>query len=450
MKIHFIAIGGSVMSQLAIALKHKGYIISGSDDVIFDPAKSNLQEADLFPKSIGWDKNAISTHLDAIILGMHAKKDNPELLKAQELGLKIYSYPEFVYENIKDKKRIVIAGSHGKTTTTAMVLHVLNHYKHDFDYLVGAKLDGLKTQVKIENAPIIIIEGDEYLSSVLHPSPKIHYYHPHITSISGIAWDHINAFPTEQHYTDEFKKYIDNLDKNSCLIYYEPDSVLTGLAENLNPNLKKIPYNFEPYVINNGKFIVENSRGEKIALNTIGNHNLQNLKAAQLLCAQIGIEKDDFLHAIQSFKGASRRLQLYFEDEHKSIYYDFAHAPSKVRASCNAVKELWPNRKLIALFELHTYSSLNKDFIDNYKNTLQSADEVILFFNEENLKIKKMEVMLNATIEAAFSHSNLKVFSEKESLIHALNNIDYLDTNLLVMTSGNLANISMDELLSYV
>jgi len=438
------------MSQLAIALQRKGYTISGSDDVIFDPAKSNLQEVGLLPQSIGWDEKTISTDLDAIILGMHAKKDNPELIKAQQLGIKIYSYPEFVYENIKDKKRIVVAGSHGKTTTTAMVLHVLNHFNKDFDYLVGAKLEGLNTQVKIKNAPIIIIEGDEYLSSAIHPSPKIHYYHPHITSISGIAWDHINAFPTEQDYIDEFEKYIINLEKDCSLIYYSNDAVLSELSKNANPDIKKTPFTNEPYTINDGKFIVKNSNGEEIALNIIGNHNLQNLKAALLICAELDIDKDDFLNAIQSFKGASRRLQLYFEDDKKSVYYDFAHAPSKVKASCNAVKELWPDRQLTALFELHTYSSLNKDFIDNYRNTLQNADEVLIFFNAENLKIKNMEAMENATIEKAFGHPNLKVISEKEPLKQFLKNKDYNNNNLLVMTSGNLANISMDKLLSYV
>jgi len=433
------------MSQLAIALKKKGYEITGSDDIIFDPAKSNLIKAHLMPASIGWDENAISANLDAVILGMHAKKDNPELKKAQELGLKIYSYPEFVYENIKDKKRVVIAGSHGKTTTTAMVLHVLNHFKQDFDYLVGAKLEGLSTQVKIENAPLIIIEGDEYLSSAIHPSPKIHYYHPHITSISGIAWDHINAFPTEQDYVDEFEKYILNLEKDTCLIYYSDDETLKNLAEKSKSEIKKIPYTHEPYSIDAGKFIIKNKNEENIALNVIGNHNLQNLKAAQLICLELGIEKNDFLWAIKTFKGAHRRLQLYFEDANKSMYYDFAHAPSKVKASCNAVKELWPERNLIAVFELHTYSSLNQGFIDNYRYSLTNANEVIIFFNEENLKIKNMDVLSDASIEKAFAHTNLKVISEREALLNYLKSKNYINSNLLIMTSGNFANITTEE-----
>jgi len=437
------------MSQLAITLKNKGYQVSGSDDEIFDPAKSNLQKNGILPDSFGWDESKITNELDAIILGMHAKTDNPELLKAQELNIPIYSYPEFIYENAKDKKRIVIAGSHGKTTITAMVMHVLSKQNINFDYLVGAQLEGFESQVKLtEENDIIIIEGDEYLSSPIHRVPKIHYYQPAITSISGIAWDHINVFPTEDNYVQQFRNYINEMDENAIIIYNESDEILKQVVSNQNKGQKLIPYTTPNFQVEDGQIIL-NKNESKTALNIIGSHNVQNLEAARLLCEQIGIGENVFLESIKDFKGASRRLQLWHKSNSNSIYYDFAHAPSKVTASVKAVKELWPNRKLIAIFELHTYSSLNQEFIVEYAHSLNPADEAIVYFNEHTLAIKKLPDLSAETVEDAFKHNNLSVITNKEKLERTLKNIQLENANLLIMTSGNLSGIKMDDIVTF-
>ncbi len=443
MRVHFIAIGGSVMSQLAIALHKKGYVISGSDDEIFDPSKSNLKAHQLLPEVMGWHPEKINDSIEAVILGMHAKPDNIELLKAQQLNLKVYSYPEFIYENAKDKKRIVVAGSHGKTTITAMVVHVLKALKMDFDYLIGAKLAGLDSQVKLtQHNEVMIIEGDEYLSSPIHRQPKIMYYQPNITSISGIAWDHINVFPTEVDYIQQFKNYVDALDTSCALIYNQEDETLQSIIEESAQKERAIAYSTPTFNIKQGQFEID-INGEKIALSFFGTHNLQNMACAQLLCEQLGVSESDFYQHIQHFKGAARRLQLLKQGNNWAAYNDFAHAPSKVKASVNAVAELWHNRQLTALLELHTYSSLNATFIKGYANTLQAADEAIVYFNAHTLSIKRLPDLSVEAVEQVFDHPNLKVFTQKEDLEAYLKQLHFNNLNLLVMTSGNLSGVDL-------
>jgi len=443
MRVHFIAIGGSVMSQLAIALHQKGFEISGSDDEIFDPSKSNLQNHNLLPESFGWHPNKITPDIDAIILGMHAKPDNEELLKAQSLNLKIYSYPEFIYENAKDKKRVVIAGSHGKTTITAMVTHVLSALNMNFDYLIGAKLEGLDGQVKItKENEWMIIEGDEYLSSPIHPQPKIMYYQPNITCISGIAWDHINVFPTEADYIQQFKNYIQSLSSSCKIIYYKDDAVLKQLVEQSKKNDEAIAYQTPPFTVKDGRFEIE-VNNHTIELSFFGTHNLQNMACAKLLCLEMGVSEANFYKHIQNFKGAVRRLQVLKTGNNWTAYNDSAHAPSKVKASVNAVAELWPNRKLTALLELHTYSSLNATFIKEYINTLQAADEAVIYFNAHTLSIKRLPDLSIEAVEKVFNHPNLKVFTQKEDLEKHLTQMQFENHNLLVMTSGNLSGVDV-------
>ncbi len=447
MEVHFIAIGGSVMSQLAIELHQKGAKVTGSDDIIFDPSKSKLQAKGLLPEAFGWKEDNIHSELDFVILGMHAKPDNPELKRAEDLGLKILSYPEFIYEQSKTKKRVVIAGSHGKTTITAMLMHVMKAHNMVFDYLVGASLDGFNNQVQLTDADTIIIEGDEYLSSPIHRSPKIHYYRPDITSISGIAWDHINVFPTEENYNEQFKIYIDQIDSDGCIIYNESDPVLNKYIK--KAKAKTIPYAKADYKISNGKFIVsydDRSYEMKIA----GSHNMENLMAAFHLAKALGIEAHAFFESVKSFTGASRRLQLYKKTENASIYYDFAHAPSKVKASTAAVKELWQERKLIGVFELHTYSSLTPEFLKEYKNTCSTVDELFIYFDAETLAIKNRAPLNEATLKEVFAHPNMTVISDKKIFRTIFEKMNLQHENLLIMTSGHLAGLKMEEICEMV
>ena len=364
MKVHFISIGGSVMHQLAIALKRKGYAVTGSDDEIFEPAKTNLQNEDLLPANIGWNVGLITKDIDAIILGMHAKADNPELLKAQELKLKIYSFPEYIYQESINKTRVVIGGSHGKTTTTSMLMHVLKNTGKEFDYLVGAKLQGFELSVNITNAPLIVCEGDEYPASVIEKVPKFHFLFPHIAVLTGIAWDHINVFPTFNFYVEQFKTFIQKIENGGILIYNETDEVLNNLVkETHRTNIRYQPYHLPQHIIQNNKTIVtvEDASAE---LKVFGNHNLLNLQAAWLVCKQLKISAQSFVQNISTFTGASKRLELIAENAETQVYRDFAHAPSKVKATIEALKQQHPNKKLIAVLELHTYSSLNENFMN--------------------------------------------------------------------------------------
>ena len=375
MNIHFIAIGGAAMHNLALALQQKGYQITGSDDTIHEPSKSRLANKGLLPSEFGWFPKKITNNLDAVILGMHAKADNLELLKAQELGVKIYSYPEFLYEQSKDKTRVVIGGSHGKTSITSMILHVLHYHNREVDYMVGAQLEGFDTMVHLtpENE-FIILEGDEYLSSPIDRRPKFHLYKPNIALLSGIAWDHINVFPTFENYVEQFSIFTDSLTNGGIMVYNEEDGELKKVVEESTNSIKKYPYKTPEYTIENGITFLDTSDG-KLPLEIFGKHNLQNLAGAKWICQHVGVDEDDFYEAIATFKGASKRLEKVVESNSTVIYKDFAHSPSKVEATTNAVKEQYNSRTVLACLELHTYSSLNAEFLKEYKGALNAADK---------------------------------------------------------------------------
>lgn len=443
MKVHFIAIGGSAMHNLAIALHQKGYQVTGSDDVIFEPSSSRLAKYGLLPAQEGWDMANIKPDLDAVILGMHARIDNPELLKAQEIGLKIYSYPEYIYEQSKTKLRVVIGGSHGKTTITSMILHVLNYYKKDFDYLVGAQLAGFETMVKVtETAPVIIIEGDEYLASPIDRRPKFHLYHANIAVISGIAWDHINVFPTFGDYIAQFDKFIYTIFPNGMLIYCESDPELSKIVKNNKAEITKIPYAIPPHKVEDGiTFLLPNT-----PLNIFGNHNLMNLNAARLVCEQLGINEDEFKLAIASFTGAAKRLELLNSVNNTNVYKDFAHSPSKLKATIDAVKAQFHDRKLVACMELHTFSSLNSTFLAQYKNTMDKADVRIVYVDEKTFVHKKMEPLSADQIASAFGDSDLHFFNSSDALETYLRSLNFDHTNLLLMSSGNFGGMDLIKL----
>ncbi|TDG36917.1 peptidoglycan synthetase [Pedobacter changchengzhani] len=444
MRIHFIAIGGSAMHNLAIALYKKGFEVSGSDDVVFEPAKSRLDKYGLLPATMGWDESRISTVLDAVILGMHARIDNPELLKAQELGVKIYSYPEYIYEQSKDKLRVVIGGSHGKTTITSMILHVLNYCKRDFDYLVGAQLAGFETMVKVtDEAPIMIIEGDEYLASPIDRRPKFHLYKANIAVISGIAWDHINVFPTYADYTHQFDKFINTIESGGTLIYCEADADLKEIVDASKATVHKIAYGIPAHRIESG---ITYLLPANTPLQIFGDHNLMNLNAAKLVCSQLSIHADDFDLAIASFTGASKRLEVIAADDLTNVYKDFAHSPSKLTATINAVKAQFANRKLIACIELHTFSSLNKDFLTEYAGAMDQADDAIVFIDIKSFEQKRMTPFSEDDVQHAFANPNLKFFNDAAKLKEYLLSLNYKNANLLMMSSGNYAGFDLPAL----
>ncbi len=446
MKIHFIAIGGSAMHNLAIALHKKGYQITGSDDVIHNPSKSRLEKYDLLPSQFGWFPEKITSDLDAIILGMHAKKDNLELLKAQELGVKIYSYPEFLYEQSKEKTRVVIGGSHGKTTITSMVLHVLNYHEREVDYMVGAQLEGFETMVHLtEENDFIILEGDEYLSSPIDRRPKFHLYKPNIALISGIAWDHINVFPTYENYVEQFKIFADSLSGGGMLVYNEEDDEVRKIVEECQKPIKKYPYQTPDFFIEDGTTYLVTEEGD-MPLEFFGKHNLQNLAGAKWICQHIGIDEGEFYEAIISFKGANKRLEKIAETNSTVVFKDFAHSPSKVKATTDAVKNQYNDRKLLACLELHTYSSLNADFLNQYKQTLDNADKAVVFYSPDALKIKGLEEITKEQILKSFERDDLIIFTNPEEFKAFLLNENLENTALLFMSSGNYGGFNFDDL----
>ena len=446
MRIHFIAIGGSAMHNLAIALAKKGYQVSGSDDVMFEPSLSRLAAYGLLPAEMGWYPEKISTEIDAVILGMHARLDNPELLKAQELGLKIFSYPEYIYEYSKNKLRVVIGGSHGKTTITSMILHVLKQLGNNFDYLVGAQLEGFDTMVKLsDDAPVIVIEGDEYLSSPIDRRPKFHLYHADIGVISGIAWDHINVFPTFENYIDQFRIFIKTIQPGGKLIYSKTDGVVDGVVAADNTDVQKYPYALPNYRITDGiTYIIADNK--EYPLQIFGEHNLLNLEAARLVCQNLGIASQDFYNSIASFTGAARRLELVGKNKNTSFFKDFAHAPSKLKATVHAVRAQFPARKLLACMELHTFSSLNKDFLSQYAGSLNEADVALVFIDKKTFEQKKMTPYGSETVKTAFERDDLLFFNDPGELLNYLRNFNFLDTNLLMMSSGNFGGIDLKAL----
>ncbi|MBI1288451.1 MAG: peptidoglycan synthetase [Flavobacteriales bacterium] len=446
MKVHFIAIGGSAMHNLALALHHKGYEVTGSDDEVFEPSKSRLQKYGLLPEKMGWNPDHITNDLDAVILGMHARSDNPELLKAQELGLKIYSYPEYIYEQTKDKTRVVIGGSHGKTTITAMILHVLNRCGVDADYMVGAQLAGFDTMVKLtEKAPVVILEGDEYLSSPIDRRPKFHLYKPNIALISGIAWDHVNVFPTFDNYVEQFSMFVDLIEKGGKLIYCIDDAEVKKVAEDAENDISLLPYSVPPHVIEDGITYLLTDQG-KIPLQVFGEHNLVNMNGARLVCASLGVTDKDFYHAIQDFKGASKRLELLASSKKTVVYKDFAHSPSKVKATVAAVKKQFDDRQLVAVLELHTFSSLNLKFLEEYRKSMKLADAAIVYFNPKTLKHKKLPELTKKEVKKAFGKKDLIVITDSSELKEFLHKMSWKKKNLLLMSSGNFDGMDLQKL----
>ena len=446
MKIHFIAIGGSAMHNLAIALKLKGYSITGSDDAINDPSRSRLKKYNLLPQKEGWFSEKITSDIDAVVLGMHAKDDNPELLKAREIGLKIYSYPEFIFNQSKDKIRIVIGGSHGKTSITSLVLHVLRTLNIESDYMVGAQLDGFEVMVKLtDTSKYIVLEGDEYLSSALDLRPKFHLYKPHIALISGIAWDHINVFKTFENYLKQFEIFINSIKENGTLVYNELDPELKKLVRSNKSNLNYISYSIPKHKIIDGiSFIDINNRLYRLKI--FGDHNLQNISGALNICKALGVESEDFYNAITSFNGASNRLELVYKSSETIIFKDFAHSPSKVKATTEAVRKQFPNRKLISFFELHTYSSLNPLFLEKYRDTLKHSDECYVYYSEKNMRIKRLEPIDSELIIRSFNHSSLTVIDNYEKLNKKIYDLDLSNSVLLMMSSGKFGGLDIDKI----
>ena len=441
-KVHLIAIGGSAMHNMALALNEKGFIVSGSDDEINEPSKSRLLNFNLLPKEIGWFPEKITKDISAVILGMHARADNPELIKAKELGLKIYSYPEYIYESTKDKTRIVIGGSHGKTTITAMILHVMHYHHIETDFLVGAQLTGFETMVNLtKTSKYAVIEGDEYLASPIDRRPKFHLYKPNIAVLSGIAWDHINVFPTFENYIEQFKIFINLIEPNGNLIYCSNDKVLEEVcSSSSNTNISKWPYSIPNHEIINGlTYLIDSDI--KYPLQIFGNHNLMNLTAAKLACNQMGINNQLFYEAIQSFTGAAKRLELVFKTGTFNFYKDFAHSPSKLKATTDAVKQQFPNRKIIACMELHTFSSLTEDFLNEYKNSMNLADEAIVYYNPHTISHKKLKEISSEQVHTCFNRKDLIVFTKSEELTNYIKTKNFNNSVLLMMSSGNFDGV---------
>ena len=445
MNVHFIAIGGSAMHNLAIALSRKGYNVTGSDDEIFEPSKTRLEKQGILPEIIGWNADLIHSELDAVILGMHAREDNPELQKAKELNIPIFSYPEYLYEQSKNKIRVVIGGSHGKTTITSMLLHAINKIGLNVDYMVGAQLEGYDCMVKLsEDAKIMILEGDEYLSSPIDRRPKFHLYKPNIAIISGIAWDHINVFPTFEHYLEQFDVFCQLIEPNGTLVYNLEDLEVLKLGEKFSAKINTVPYktpDFKP--TDTGTTL--HYEGKDYPLSIFGPHNLQNLMGALRLGEAIGIQPNDFLNAMQDFKGAGKRLQKVAEKDNFVMYKDFAHSPSKLMATTNAVKHQYQNRKVIACMELHTFSSLKKEFLPHYLNSMAKADVALVYYNPEVVKHKKLEAITNEQVLEGFG-GNVIVTNKTSEVLDFIYNQDIFNSVLLMMSSGTFDGINYDEL----
>jgi UDP-N-acetylmuramate: L-alanyl-gamma-D-glutamyl-meso-diaminopimelate ligase len=437
-RIHFIAIGGAAMHNLAIALHKKGHKVTGSDDEIFNPSKSRLEQHGLLPESFGWHPEKINQKIDAIILGMHAKEDNPELIKAQKTGLRIYSYPEYLYEQTRNKKRIAVAGSHGKTTTTAMIMHVLKTANINFDYMVGANLEGFDTMVNLQNNnEIAVFEADEYLSSPIDMRSKFLWYKPHLSIITGIAWDHINVFPTFEEYLDTFRKFLKTIPSDGKLFWYQNDKYVNKLLKENQKKLESQPY--QGFNLNKAGLKI-NENTQTFTPSIFGPHNLQNMHAAYLIVKELGINDDVFIKAMQTFKGAARRLQV-LKKEPNPVYLDFAHAPSKVKATVEALKEKYPTKKILACLELHTFSSLNKAFIPHYKSSLEKADEAIVYFNPKTLEHKNIPPLETTFVKNSFDHKQLEVVTNSDEVLTTIKN--YYNDNyiVLIMTSGNFNGV---------
>ena len=445
MRIHFIAIGGSAMHNLALALHNKGEHVTGSDDEIFDPSRSRLAAKGLLPEQYGWFEDKISSDIDAIILGMHAKQDNVELLRAKELGLTIYSYPEFLYEQSKNKTRVVIGGSHGKTTITSMILHVMHYHDIQVDYMVGAQLEGFETMVHLtKENDFIVLEGDEYLSSAIDRRPKFHLYKPNIALLSGIAWDHINVFPTFDNYVEQFRIFLSQITHGGAIVYNQEDIEVKQVVEATQNQIKKYPYKTPKFSVENGDTLLDTQDGA-MPIEVFGKHNLNNLEGARWICQLMGVQQEDFYEAIATFTGASKRLELIAQGPTSIAYKDFAHSPSKVRATTQALKNQYPERSLLACLELHTYSSLNPEFLSEYKGALDNADKAVVFYSPKAVKIKKLDTVSSAQILKAFQREDLLVFTDALAFQDYLFAQDFNNTSLLLMSSGNYGGLDFEK-----
>lgn len=433
------------MHNLAIALKDKGYQVTGSDDAIFEPSKSRLERKGILPAELGWFPEKLTSDIDAVILGMHAHADNPELARAKELGLKIYSYPEFLYEQSKEKTRVVIGGSHGKTTITSMILHVLNFHQKDIDYMVGAQLEGFDCMVKITNDnDFMILEGDEYLSSPIDLRSKFLLYQPNIALISGIAWDHINVFKTFDDYVEQFRKFVASITPGGVLVYNEEDAEVVKVVESAENYFRKIPYHTPDYEIVNGIVNLKTDMGD-IPLSVFGKHNLLNMEGARFICSQLGIMEEEFYEAIMSFKGASKRLEKVERKDGGLLYKDFAHAPSKVKATVSAFAEQFSKTETFGFLELHTYSSLNPVFLEQYDHAMDGLDNAVVFYSEDALKIKRMEPISPELIKEKFKNQNLRVFTNAEDLHQYWETLDKSKGAFLMMSSGNFGGLDLTK-----
>ena len=442
MKIHFIAIGGAIMHSLAIELHKIGHIVSGSDDCIYNPAKTNLEKHNLLPKKEGWNPEAIDNEIDLIILGMHAKKDNPELLKSNSLGLKVLSFPEFIYNYSKNKKRVVISGSHGKTTISSMIIHVLKHSKINCDFIVGAKIDLIDNLVCLNDNKIIIIEGDEYLTSPVDKKPKFLHYHPHILLISGIEWDHVNVFPSFNSYLGAFQNLTEQSKKRNAMIFYSKSD--KNIFELLKGYKFCKSYEHKDYIIKKNKFEIV-LEDKNIALNVFGKHNLENIEAARLVCSELGVDNNSFYKSIKSFKGARNRLKLLANyDNNSLVYRDFAHSPSKVLATINAVKDIYPKRYLISCMELHTSSSFDFNFLKQYSDTFKNTEELWIYVDPERNKKLGSKKITKKLMSSLINHSQLVFIDKKNVLVEMINSFEKVNKNLLLMSSGNFSNINLE------
>jgi UDP-N-acetylmuramate: L-alanyl-gamma-D-glutamyl-meso-diaminopimelate ligase len=446
-RVHFIAIGGAAMHNLALVLHQKGDRVSGSDDEIYEPSRSRLAQHGLLPDAMGWFPDKITPNLDAVILGMHARADNPELRRAQELGLRIYSYPEYIYEQSRDKQRVVIAGSHGKTTTTSLILHVLRYFNRKFDHLVGARIEGFDNMVKLsDDAPLVVIEGDEYFSSPIDRRPKFLHYHHHIALISGIAWDHINVYPEFEAYVDQFEALAEASPKGGILVYDETDDVVSVICKKERPDVLPIGYGPHPSVIREGKTYLVTPAGQEVPIEVFGEHNMKNLSGAKAVLERIGIEEDMFYEAVRSFRGAANRQERIGENARTVIFRDFAHAPSKLEATTEAVKAQFPDRRLVACVELHTFSSLNKYFLDQYRGHFDAADVPVVYYSPQTIAHKGLTPIEPADVVAAFGNPALKVFTDNQELKAFLLAQNWQQTNLLMMSSGTFNGLNLPEL----
>ena len=442
MRIHLISIGGSAMHNIAIALKNAGHTVTGSDDEIYEPSKGRLAKHGLLPSEMGWNSDRITNDLDFIILGMHARPDNPELAKAKTLDIPIYSYPEFIFNHSKDKKRVVIAGSHGKTTTTSMIMHVLRYHDVEYDYLVGAQLSDFENMVQLSDAPLMIIEGDEYLSSPIDRRPKFLHYQPHLAIITGIAWDHINVFPTFENYVHQFELFVQTMDEKGKIFYYKNDENLSKVVQSARAAVK--PYDSFDYEIKDSKYFLK-YRNHTVALSVFGNHNMQNMKAAFYICKALGITNTQFFEAIPTFQGAAKRLETLYTSDDTLAFLDFAHAPSKAKATVSAVKERYPDKKLIACLELHTFSSLNKQFLSEYEGVMDKADQSLVYYNEHSLKMKRLPDISKDEVKMAFGTNGMQVVTDNETLISFLENQKWDNSVLLMMSSGTFGGLDLKE-----